>query len=119
VHVRTDEVLIRQVKAGSGHRAGDHFPGVPEVVRVVSVSGGAVGDHQSGLTGTSRPTGPLRVVRRGGWNVPQAHCIETGDVDTEFHGRGTEQQWQCAGAELLFAFLAFFRRHLRGVLLGL
>ncbi len=55
--------LVRS-RRGGGDRAGDHVDGAPEVVLVVGVAGGAVGDDQCGLARPAGPPGALGVVGR-------------------------------------------------------
>ena len=64
LHVGLDEVLVGQVEPGRGDRAADHLRGAAEVVLVVRVAGGAVGDDQGGLPG------PVRRARLAGRSSP-------------------------------------------------
>ena len=103
--VRADQVLVGQVEPGRGDRSADHLGRAAEVVLVVGVAGGAVGDDQRGLPGPARPAGPLRVVGRGGRDVAQADGAQRVDVHAEFHRRRAVQHRQGRLAELALALL--------------
>ena len=92
---------------------------VAEVVGVVSVARGAVGDDERGLPGPAGPARPLGVVGRCRWDIAQADGVEAGDVHAELHGGGAEQERQVARAEGFLALFAHLGGDLGGVLLGL
>ena len=116
--MRADQVLVGQVQAGRGDRPADHVGGPPEVVLVVGVAGGAVGDDERGLPGPSGAAGALSVVGGRRRHVAQPDGAQRVDVHPEFHGRRAVQDRQRGIAELVLAFLPLGGRDLGGVLLG-
>ena len=118
LHVGLDEVLVGQVEPRRSDGAADHLRRAAEVVLVVRVAGGAVGDDEGRLPGPSGAAGALRVVRRGGRDVAQADGGQVLDVDAELHRGRAVQHGEGGLAELLLPVLSVKRRDLGGVLLG-
>ena len=104
--MRANQVLVAQFEPGRGHRTGDHVLTAGEIVGVVGVSGGAVGQHDRGLPGPASPAGTLSVVGRGRRDVAHPHHVEASDIDAEFHRGRAVQHRQFGVAEEVFAFLA-------------
>src|SRR5699024_9584711 len=69
LEVGDGQVLVDQVQAWRLHHTGDHQVGTAEVVLVVAVAGGAVGDDQGGLSVPAGAATALGVVGGGGWHV--------------------------------------------------
>src|SRR5699024_6451680 len=80
------QVLVGQIQTRSLHHPGDHQVGAAEVVLVMTVAGGAVGDDQGRLPPTACTATALGVVGGGGWDVTHHHRVELLDVHPQFHG---------------------------------
>jgi len=87
VHVRAEQVLVRQIESGWAHLSGDHELRAAEEVLVVRVPGRAVVEDERGLAASSRTPAALRVVRGGRRDVPHVDDIELGDVHPKLHRR--------------------------------
>ena len=116
--VAAQQGLVAQVEARGRDRPGHHVGRAAEVVLVVGVAGGAVGEHQRWLARATGPAAALGVVRGRRRHIPQTDRVQARDVDAQFHGRRAVQQRERALAEGAFAFLALHRVHLGGVFAG-
>ena len=98
-----------------GDRSGDHVLAAREVVGVVGVAGGTVGQHHCGLAGPARAPGSLGVVGRRRGHIAHADHVEAADIHTQFHGGRAIQHRELGVTEEVFALLAYCCFNLSGM----
>ena len=116
MHVRSQEVFVREVETRRSHLARDHLFWPAKEVLVVRAARRAVVEDECGLTAAARAAASLRVVRRRRRNVAHVDDVEICDIDAELHRGRAEEDGQPRLAKALLARLALLRRHLGGVL---
>ena len=119
MHVRPEQVLVREFESGCLDLAGDHQLGLAEEVLIVAAARRAVGEHERRLAAPTGAARPLGVVRRGRRHVAHVDDVELRDVDTELHRRRAVQHREFRSPEPVLAVEAEVVGHLRGVLAGL
>ena len=113
--VRADQVAVAEIDTGRFHRSGDHPCRFAEKVLIVGAAPRAVREDHGRLSAPAGAPAALGLVGRRRRDIAQVDKIELGDIHSEFHCRGAEQERQLSFAEPLFAFLAFLGGHLCGV----
>src|SRR5665811_1856486 len=117
--VRAHEVLVGQVDTRGGDNPGHHQLWAPEKVLVVRAPSRTVGVDERWLPAPAGATAALRVVGRRGRDVAHVDHVQLGDVHSQLHGGGAEEDGQVTLPKAILAPLPLGGGDLGGVLVSL